>query len=52
MFLKKLPPGRDDHHPPMAERLAAMKATRAGIAAFSTQGAKPDNAAQLAVVKR
>jgi hypothetical protein len=52
VFLKKLPPGRDDHHPPMAERLAAMKATRAGISDFAGRGLKPDNAAQLKVVKR
>ena len=50
-FLQKLPQGKGDTHPPMAERLAALNTVRADIAAFAGKGAKPDNSAQLKVVK-
>ena len=51
-FLHKLPATRDDHHPPMAERLKAIKAVRSELAAFAGVGARPDNAAQLKIVKK
>ena len=51
-FLGKLPAGRDDHHPPMSERLAAIKEVRAGIVDFTAKGVTPDNTAQLKVVKK
>lgn len=51
-FLKKLPPNRDDHHPPMDDRLSAIAEVRNDLVAFGSKGAKPDNAAQLKVVRK
>jgi hypothetical protein len=52
-FLQKLgAPSKDDHHPPLADRLAAIKSVRDGIAPFTTKGVKPDNSAALKVVKK
>lgn len=51
-FLQKLPASGDNHHPPLAERSKAIHAVRSELAAFSAKGVKPDNAAQLKVVKK
>lgn len=51
-FLQKLPKSSDNHHPPMAERSKAINAVRTELAAFSSKGVKPDNAAQLKVVRK
>jgi hypothetical protein len=51
-FLKKLPAGADDHHPPMADRLKEINAVRTDLAAFGGKGVKPDNSAQLKIVKK
>ena len=51
-FLHKLPASKDDHHPPMADRLKAIKAVRSDLAAFAGAGAKPDNSAQLKIVRK
>lgn len=52
-LLQKLgAPSKDDHHPPLADRLAAIKKTRADVADFAARGVKPDNSAALKVVKK
>jgi predicted Zn-dependent protease len=51
-FLQKLPTSGDSHHPAMAERSKAISAVRSDLAAFSSKGVKPDNTAQLKVVKK
>ncbi len=51
-FLQKLPALKDDHHPPMADRLSAIRAVRKDLADFSGKGARPDNSAQLKVVRK
>ncbi|MBS1149122.1 MAG: putative Zn-dependent protease [Myxococcaceae bacterium] len=51
-LLQKLPQGKDDHHPAMADRLKAIGAVRADLAAFAGKGSKFDNSAQLKVVKK
>ncbi len=51
-FLQKLPASSDDHHPPMADRLKAISIVRTDLAAFAGKGVKPDNSAQLKIVKK